>query len=355
MMMRRRINIVFIVLVGLWSVVSVGAFLGGGAMMRSMDRLDNEDHRMTLRSGRQRGVIDKVERLLISAHAIGGGSAHELRRVVDQFRDTFEDDPAFQFGPGAEHSPVADIHTLHETLLGLTRDPGGRLDRVGAMMILAGMPDIRQTVEGVWEARHGSIELARASLRIRIRVMWTGMAIAFVVLLGASYFYVSRAVLRIVRSVEDLLRASRHIGKDRNGLAALAVGVDEISELAGAYATMRVELSQSEQHTMEVLHQVAATLSHELINTIATIDAQLSRIERSSAGDTSVASPLYEIRASLQRMVGTVDSLNRMRSVVLTDYIPGVKMIDLSKSAESGASESGGVVVVESLKKKTTT
>ncbi|MHC5009105.1 MAG: hypothetical protein ACYTGF_17300 [Planctomycetota bacterium] len=45
-----------------------------------------------------------------------------------------------------------------------------------------------------------------------------------------------------------------------------------------------------------------------------------------------MAKPLRQIHQSLGRMADTIDALKRVRKIVLTDYLSGVKMLDLERS-----------------------
>jgi len=104
---------------------------------------------------------------------------------------------------------------------------------------------------------------------------------------------------------------------------------------------------------MEMLGQVALTLNHELNNAIATIGMQIQLISRRPDQDEKFAERLRHIQEGLQRMTRTVESLKHIRRIVLTDYIAGVKMLDLPRSvaedSESDALDSGPVFEAERL------
>jgi signal transduction histidine kinase len=85
---------------------------------------------------------------------------------------------------------------------------------------------------------------------------------------------------------------------------------------------------------MEVLGQVALATNHEINNAISIIELQLRQIERGSPVAPATQRSLQQIHQSLKRMTQTVQALKSIRRIVLTDYVPGVKMLDLARSQE---------------------
>jgi len=79
-------------------------------------------------------------------------------------------------------------------------------------------------------------------------------------------------------------------------------------------------------------------LNHELNNAGAIIKLQLQLLRRqSAAANVTGENPAFEralrqIHESLERMTHTVESLKRVRRIVLTDYSPDTKMLDLERS-----------------------
>ena len=90
----------------------------------------------------------------------------------------------------------------------------------------------------------------------------------------------------------------------------------------------------SELRQMEVLHQVAVAVNHELNNSLSTIDLQLRLVGRRAADCPGLSQSLCHIDQSLQRITSAVQSLRNVRRIVLTDYLPGTKMLDLQRSSE---------------------
>ena len=108
---------------------------------------------------------------------------------------------------------------------------------------------------------------------------------------------------------------------------------ENIDELAHAYNNLAAQLQANEQRKLEMLGQVALALNHELNNAAEIIELQLQLAGRQSSGNPSLEKCARQIRDSLNRMTRTVDLLKQVRRIVLTDYVSGVKMLDLERSA----------------------
>lgn len=103
-------------------------------------------------------------------------------------------------------------------------------------------------------------------------------------------------------------------------------------------------LESGEQRRMEVLQQVAVAVNHELNNCVATIDLQLRLVGKRAPESPKLTESLHQIDQSLRRITSAVQSLKNVRRIVLTDYLPGTKMLDLSRSVQDEqAHESTGI------------
>ena len=87
----------------------------------------------------------------------------------------------------------------------------------------------------------------------------------------------------------------------------------------------------NERRRMEMLQQVAVAVNHELNNCVSTINLQLRLVGRRAPALTE---SLQQIDQSLGRITSAVQSLKNVRRIVLTDYLPGTKMLDLQRSSE---------------------
>ena len=172
----------------------------------------------------------------------------------------------------------------------------------------------------------------------RFRWMVLGLGVVFLVVLNASILVLLRAASVVLGPVERLVNASRHLAKEEFDYRVDIDQKDEFDELALAFNEMAEELQCLDERRIETLHQVARTLSHHLNNAIEIIDLQLQLLTRSSIGNQQkMSQPLKEIHATLIRMSKTIDSLAQVKQIVLTDYLEGVKMLDLEQSVKPAA------------------
>lgn len=176
-----------------------------------------------------------------------------------------------------------------------------------------------------------------------------GLAVVFLVLINASIIVLLRAASMVLRPVDQLVDASRRLAREEFDHRVAINQKDEFAELAHAYNHLAEQLQQNEQLKLETLQQLARTLSHELNNAMAIIELKLSLLARHSAKPEQAKESLEQIRGALERMGATVKALARIRRIVLTDYLDGVKMVDLERSTEDeeattmvGATRGGG-------------
>ncbi len=162
-----------------------------------------------------------------------------------------------------------------------------------------------------------------------------GIGAVFVVVLNTAILVLLRAASIVLGPINRLVAASRLIAKEEFDHRVEISQNDEFDELATAYNEMAAQLQTNDERRLEILHQVARTLRHNLNNAIEVIDLQLRLINRSSTSDRArMAKPLEEIHTTLIRMSKTVGSLSQVKQIVLTDYLEGVKMLDLEESVK---------------------
>jgi signal transduction histidine kinase len=182
----------------------------------------------------------------------------------------------------------------------------------------------------------------------RLRTIIVVFALATLFALNVTIVLLLRTGEMIVRPVEALVHASRELAMERFDHRVEVDASGEFAELARSYNQLAEQLALNEAKKMETLQQLAVTLNHELNNAIGIIELQLSSLQRRAAGDHALADRLTQIRENLRRITATVASLKDVRRIVLTDYAPGLKMLDLEKSTlgvgegEAGASGSVG-------------
>ena len=186
-------------------------------------------------------------------------------------------------------------------------------------------------------SRHARTEQRELVRRFRRLVL--GIAIGFVLVINVSILFLLRAAGIVLRPVDRLVETSRRLMDQWQEPPAHPDGKDEFSELADGYTSLAQRLQAGEQRKVEMLGQMALTLNHELNNAIAGIEMQIELILRRSDHDERFEAGLHRIQASLRRMTQTVESLKQVRRIVLTDYIAGMKMLDLRRSVQDRPDE----------------
>jgi HAMP domain-containing protein len=177
---------------------------------------------------------------------------------------------------------------------------------------------------------HSALEHEQVVSKLRATALVLG--IGFLVLLNASIVVVLRAANMVLKPVDKLVEASRRLGREEFEHRVTVDRNDEFDELAEAYNGLAEQLQANEERKVETLQHVARTLNHELNNAISTIELQLTVVDRRKGDDQALTQPLRQIHKTLGRMSDTIDALKRVRKIVLTDYLSGVKMLDLERS-----------------------
>lgn len=180
----------------------------------------------------------------------------------------------------------------------------------------------------------GHVQQEQEALTARFRWLVLGLAIVFVIVINVSIIVLLRTAEMILRPIDQLVEASRELAHERFEHRVELGRSDEFDELARAYNHLASQLQANEHRKIEMLGQVALTLNHELNNAIAIIELQLRLLGRQANGNGAHEKCLRQIQETLERMTRTVESLKRVRRIVLTDYVAGVKMLDLQRSVE---------------------
>jgi len=168
----------------------------------------------------------------------------------------------------------------------------------------------------------------------RFRWIVIGLTVVFLIVINVSFVVLLRMATMVVEPVEKLVHASRQLALGRFDTRVEVDQDDEFDELARAYNQLAEQLEAAEQRRLEMIGQVALMLNHEVNNATAIIELQLNLLTRRSSGDPAQEKCLRQIHDSLTRMTDTVEALKHVRRVVLTDYVTGVKMLDLARSTE---------------------
>ena len=180
-----------------------------------------------------------------------------------------------------------------------------------------------------------------ASLVSRFQWIVLGLSIVFLIVINVSVVMLLRTAGMVLQPVESLIEGTRELAHENFSHRVNIDQNDEFGELAQAYNHMADQLQASETRKLETLGQVSLTLNHELNNAMAIISLQLQLLSRHGGNGRDIEGYAKQIRESLARMAATVDSLKRVRRIVLTDYADGAKMLDLKRSLGTEDDQAG--------------
>jgi signal transduction histidine kinase len=177
---------------------------------------------------------------------------------------------------------------------------------------------------------------AHEQLLARFRWVVLGLSVVFLIVIIVAVIVLLRLGSLVVRPVNKLIDATKHLSAEEFGYRVSLEQKDEFDDLAKAYNALAEQLQSNESKRLETLSQAALTMNHELNNALAIIELQLTRLQRQTGATPALENCLGEIHQSLQRVTDTVRSLSKVRRIVLTDYVPGTKMLDLQRSVQEG-------------------
>jgi signal transduction histidine kinase len=201
--------------------------------------------------------------------------------------------------------------------------------------------ELRAALRELTRTLRAFVAAEQAGFARYFRALVLGLTIAALVMVNVAVFVLLRTAQVVLRPVAQLVEGSRELAAERFDHRVEVDQGDEFGELATAYNRMAEQLKASEERKAEALRQLAVTLNHDLNNSLAVIEMQLSLLDRQAGSASNLARYFREIQATLGRMSRTVASLKHIRRVVLTDYVDGQKMVDLERSvAQPAAPES---------------
>lgn len=198
--------------------------------------------------------------------------------------------------------------------------------------ILANSSALQREVMQLSQIARRHVGAEQVALSRNLRALIIGLTAAALVMVNITVIVLLRTAGMILRPVGELVEGSRQLGRERFDFRVRVDQEDEFGELARAFNRLADELATNEQRKVEALHHLAVTLNHELNNILGIITLQLSLLDRRSGGDPMLTNHLHQIHENLGRMERTIASLRNVRRVVLTDYMPGEKMLDLPRS-----------------------
>lgn len=347
-MLRRKLLLILGSLVALLLVNAVGAIWMLQSILGDLRHINTEAWGVIQQSNELATTISAVE---IQLYELATGRERHLDNLIESVEDMRRSMAAI------ERSYVVNLPDNAETLGSIRKRLPLFIQHVGALGTAQdpqwAMQHHRDALTQAVGLRHDIMMLSRHvrqhgeaehnALTTRFRWLLLTLTILFLVVINVSIFVLLRMAAMIVRPVEKLVEATRQLGQERFEFRVELDQKDEFDQLARAYNSLAGQLQANEQRKLEMLGQVALTLNHELNNAIAIIELQLQLLSRQANGNDRAEKCAREIHESLARMTRTVESLKRVRRIVLTDYVAGVKMLDLAKSTEERGDQPASV------------
>lgn len=201
---------------------------------------------------------------------------------------------------------------------------------------------LHEATRALGDALRAHIDARQAAMGRYFRGLVLGLTIAALAMVNIAVVVLLHTAQVVLKPVGELVAGSRELALERFDHRVVVDQSDEFGELAHAYNHLAEQLRSNEERKAETLRQLAVTLNHELNNAMAVIELQLGLVDRQAGDNPVLARRLGDIRAGLARMAGTVASLKNIRRVVLTDYTPGQKMLDLERSVQAAPAAIAG-------------
>ncbi len=342
-MLRRKLLIRMGILVMLMALAGVGAILSMQGVLREMAHVRDvamgdagqavkigitissiEFELTSLRRGEKQHLDDLIEEV------------SKLEQQIDELCDFY----AIAIDGAEDCAQIKQLlpeFTRHVGALAATPDPALYLDYTGNA--LEASLHMRRHLASITDTLHDHMSSEQNEILGGFRLMVIGTSVVFLVLINVTILTLIRAAAMILKPVDELVEGSRRLANEEFEHRVVIEQCDEFAELAHAHNNLAEQLQLNEHHKVETLHHVAATLSHELNNATAIIEMQLALAARTSSDDPALAKPLTQIHGELEKMGKTIEALRRVRRVVLTDYVAGVKMLDLHLSVADDPAE----------------
>lgn len=328
-MLRKKLLLVLGTLVTLLLAAGVGAVLMLQSVLSDLNHVIDEEVIGTAAATAIQAHLSEIEsgleRVALPGEAPGtldfGGSVADMQVQVERLR-------ALEMVDFAARERVEHIQS---GVAALTSGLGA--GSTEATLLRDTVAALQGDVLALRDALRLHAQTQERSVTSRFRTVALVLGLAFVLVLNASIMVLARMSTMILKPVDQLVEASRRLAREEFGFRIQLDRKDEFGELARAYNSLAAQLQANEARKIETLQQVARTLNHELNNAIAIIQLQLDLAARSAGPDGIQADRLREIQQALSRMASTVAALTRVRRIVLTDYLAGVKMLDLEASS----------------------
>ncbi len=335
-MLRKRLLARIGLLIGAFVIGAVGAIAAMQVVLNRFDRA-NSDAASLIQSVQELDNAAASAQLaaLVDPNSDGAMRQPELgpcdrqlqriRAALDQLNDHPMTRPDGRVRDTFERARMAAQPLL--TSLGVSSRAG-----IDTPALLAARVEWQQQLQELEQAVRTEVGASQSRVAREFRVLVFVLTVAAMAMVNIAAIVLLRTAQMILRPVDALVVGSRELAAERFTHRVSVPLSDEFAELAHAYNHLAEQLQVSESRKAEALRQLAVTLNHELNNAASIIEMQLSLLARQPGAHPDQARCLREIRASLGGISQTIASLKEIRRVVLTDYLPGQKMVDLERS-----------------------
>lgn len=336
-MLRRKMLMLLASLVGLLLLVAILAIVLLQGVLSDLNHTGVQDAAVADVSNQMGVTITEIE---IELREIQLGRTHHLDALIERVEQLRAQ--TAQFGadyqrPLPQSGPLykqlcASLDTFEEHIGMLATAQDQNLARPHLDAAITASVDLRQEILSVGKLMREHIAQEEEAAVTRFRWVVLGLALVFLAVINISVMVLLRMTSMVLRPVEQLVEASRRLAQEQFDYRVHVPQKDEFGELAAAYNQLAEQLQSNERRKLETLAQAAIMLNHELNNASAIIKLQLQLLERQSGGEPGFERCLRQINESLSRMTATLEALKHVRRIVLTDYSPDTKMLDLQRS-----------------------
>lgn len=338
-MLRRRLLLNLGPVIGLLLVAAVVAIILLQGVLGRMDDINRESWTVGEDVDSLGRVVHIIEVGLFDLRLNDQKPLDELINAVDKAQQLMDRIGTYSLCDTAECGPLyARIKEQlpefrrHISALATTQDQALAMHHHD--LTLSAAARMRQDIMSLSSCVHDRARAEQEALSTRFRWVVLGLSIVFLIAINISVVVLLRLGRMILQPIGILIEATRQLSHENLDYRAKFDGADEFGQLAKAYNTLAERLQANEKRKMETLGQVALAMNHELNNVISIITLQLKLAGRQAPGNPALEACLQQIQGSLVRMTDAVRMLKNVRRIVLTDYMLGMKMLDLRKSAE---------------------
>ncbi|HUO09463.1 MAG TPA: HAMP domain-containing protein [Phycisphaerae bacterium] len=347
-MLRRRLMFFLGSVLTLLLIVSVLSIALLQNVLSEMDHATNQDGAILANANDMTETITAIE---IELREVQLGHTHHLDTLLDRINALKEEADLF----GRQYSkPIPEAHDAYEAELNafsifqqhvatLATVENESLARAHTAEAIGASISLRQQIITIATLMRQHTTNEEHAAVIHFRWIVLSIAIGFLIVINVSFIVLYRMTVMVTAPVEQLVDANRRLAREeftyrlpvQSHPSGVGGGGDEFNELAAAFNQLAERLQANEQRKLETLAQTAVMLNHELNNASAIIKLQLQLLRRQTGGggeNPAFERALQQISESLERMTRTVESLKRIRRIVLTDYTADTKMLDLEKS-----------------------